>query len=229
MANQPLSNLIAAGDKIFFTAKVSGYGRELWKSDGTAAGTVMVKDIRVGNGDSFIDATPSNFLALNDNLYFVADDGGSGTELWKSDGTDAGTVMIKDIWSGSNGSLPDNLTNVNGTVFFTAENSTMGTELWKSNGTEAGTVLVKDIHPSSGIFLMYPTVVGSTLYFSTDDGTHGVELWKSDGTEAGTILTKDIHSNGDSYPSNLTPFGSQLIFTAMTPDGIRIHLTPAPL
>jgi ELWxxDGT repeat protein len=229
ISNTPLSNFIAAGDKIFFTVKVSGYGRELWKSDGTSAGTIMVKDIRVGNGDSFVETLPSNFVAIDNSLYFVADDGASGKELWKSDGTEAGTVMIKDIWSGSNGSLPDNLTNVNGTLFFTAENSSVGTELWKSNGTEAGTVLIKDIHPSSGITLMYPSVVGSTFYFSTDDDTHGIELWKSDGTETGTILTKDINSNGDSSPSNLAIFGNQLIFSATTPDGIRIHLTPAPL
>lgn len=229
ITNTSPADFIAVGDNLFFTVKITGYGRELWKSDGTLAGTVMVKDIRAGNGDGFVDTLPSHFAAIGNTLYFVADDSVSGKELWKSDGTEAGTVMVKDIWSGSNFSLPDNLKNVNGTLFFTADNGTAGTELWKSNGTEAGTVLVKDIRSSSGISIMHPTVLGSLLYFRTEDDTHGVELWKSDGTEVGTLLTKDIHSNGNSNPGNLAVFGSQLIFTATTPDGIRIHLTPAPL
>jgi ELWxxDGT repeat protein len=223
------SDFIAASDKIFFTVKVMNYGRELWKSDGTSAGTVMVKDIRVGNGDGFFDTQSSQLATIGNTLYFVADDSIYGKELWKSDGTETGTVLVKDIWAGSNFSLPDNLKNVNGTLFFTADNGSQGIELWKSNGTEAGTVLVKDIHSSSGFAIMQPTAVGSTLYFRTDDGTHGAELWKSDGTENGTILAKDINPNGNSNPLNLSVFGSQLIFTATTPDGVRIHLTPAPL
>jgi ELWxxDGT repeat protein len=80
-------------------------------------------------------------------LYFRADDGNSGFELWKSDGTEAGTVRVKDI---SGGSLsPSDLTNVGGTIYFSANEGTSGYELWKSDGTEAGTVRVKDIRGGS--------------------------------------------------------------------------------
>ena len=66
-------------------------------------------------------------------------------ELWKSDGTAAGTVLVKDILGGSSGSFPSYLTNVNGTLFFGANDGSHGNELWKSDGTAAGTVMVKDI------------------------------------------------------------------------------------
>jgi ELWxxDGT repeat protein len=84
-------------------------------------------------------------VEMGGEYYFAADDGVSGEELWKSDGTSAGTVLVKDIWGGSSSSSPAELTVVGGTIFFTAQDVTSGRELWKSDGTSAGTVRVKDI------------------------------------------------------------------------------------
>jgi ELWxxDGT repeat protein len=134
---------------------------------------------------------------VGDTLFFTARDGIHGPELWKSDGTEAGTVLVKDIHPGVRHGEPDSLTGVGGTLFFTARDGTHGRELWKSDGTEAGTVLVKDIHP--GEYDSGPSAlagVGGTLFFTARDGTHGPELWKSDGTEAGTVLVKDINAGG---------------------------------
>ncbi len=85
-------NFTEVNNIIFFSAGDNG-DRELWKTDGTAAGTVMVKDINLGPNGSY----PTNFKSLNGSLFFQADDGVNGVELWKSDGTIAGTVMVKDI------------------------------------------------------------------------------------------------------------------------------------
>src|SRR5262249_54185657 len=86
---------------------------ELWKSDGTAAGTVMVKDIIPGGaGSNPGGAYGYIFTNVNGTLYFSADDGAHGQELWKSDGTAAGTVLVADINPGSGFSNPGDLTNV---------------------------------------------------------------------------------------------------------------------
>ena len=88
---------------------------------------------------------------FNGSLYFAANDGTHGTELWKTDGTSSGTALVSDIWPGSSGSGVGLLTNVNNNVlYFQANDGTHGTELWKTDGTSSGTVMVKDINPGSG-------------------------------------------------------------------------------
>ena len=88
---------------------------------------MRVKDINSGGGSS----GPDKLTAVGNTLYFRADDGTSGTELWKSDGTDSGTVRVKDINSGGS-SGPEQLTAVGNTLYFRANDGINGTELWKS-------------------------------------------------------------------------------------------------
>ena len=110
------SYLTAVGNTLYFEATDGTNGDELWKSDGTASGTVMVKDINSGSGSS----SPSSLTAVGNTLYFEANDGTNGDELWKSDGTASGTVMVKDISSGSGSSSPYYLTAVGNTLYFEA-------------------------------------------------------------------------------------------------------------
>ncbi len=147
---------------LFFTAVGPGAsnalcGRELWKSDGTPAGTTLVKDIHPGRNFGLVgDPEPRRLTNVNGTLFFEADDSVSGKELWKSDGTLNGTTRVKDINPGALNSQPQYLTNFNGTLFFSAggpdpnTGANDGGELWKSDGTEAGTTQVKDIRLGSG-------------------------------------------------------------------------------
>ena len=91
--------------------------------------------------------TPWNLTAVGNTLYFAAIDGTNGVELWKSDGTASGTVMVKNIRSGSLSSSPYEFTAIGNTLYFAANDGTNGIELWKSDGTASGTVMVKDIYP----------------------------------------------------------------------------------
>ncbi len=133
------------------TANSGGIGRELWKSDGTKNGTTLLKDIYPGGTSS----SPSELIKSGSYVYFRATDRSSGSELWRTDGTTAGTVQVSDIRSGLYGSYPQQLTDVGGTLFFVArgtnptDGSSSGYELWKTDGTQAGTVLVKDITPAA--------------------------------------------------------------------------------
>jgi ELWxxDGT repeat protein len=221
-------DLTAVGGTLFFSANDGVHGFELWKSDGTAAGTVLVKDINpttrsFGGSYGFgYGSSPRDLTAVGGTLFFSANDGSHGVELWRSNGKAADTVLVKDINPGSTGSYIDDLTAVDGRLFFSADDGVHGSELWKSDGTAAGTVLVKDINPTIksgyeyGSFPRSLTAVGETLFFLADDGTHGFELWKSDGKAAGTVLVKDINpgSGNGSYYGNLTAMDGTLFLEA---------------
>jgi ELWxxDGT repeat protein len=148
-------------------------------------------------------------------LFFTATDGTNGTELYRSDGTAGGTLMVKDINPGSTGSYPAYLTNVKGTLFFSATDGVSGEELWKSDGTAGGTLMVRDVNPGSASSSPSDlTNVDGLLYFAAR-GAGGVELWQSDGTAAGTFLVMDINPGSTgSYPADLTRCNGTLFFRA---------------
>src|SRR6266567_938792 len=127
-------------------------------------------------------SNPSGLVNVNGTLFFVASDVNDNGELWKSDGTTVGTVLVKDIRDPYTRGLSQ-VVNVDGTLFFSAYDG-IGYGLWKTDGTPAGTVLVKDINPSDRFNLVN---VNGTLFFGTFDDVTGGKLWKSDGTAAGTV------------------------------------------
>ncbi|QGJ68784.1 Hypothetical protein PBC10988_4460 [Planctomycetales bacterium 10988] len=179
--------------------------------------TPMLIDIN----QSTVDSNPTELVEVNGSLFFAADVGNTGEELWVSDGTPGGTQLVKDLWPGLGAdSNPTSLTEMNGTLFFIANDGSSGQELWKSNGTSAGTQLVKDINPgqvSPGIYSM--TNYQGTLFFgATSTMSNDRELWKSDGTSAGTMLVKDINpGSSGSYISEFGEVNGTLLFTAFTP------------
>ncbi len=187
----------------------------LYKTDGTMAGTVSFASLKVR-----VDTTVQ-YVIMNGKIYFTGIDftGATGHELWVTDGTDAGTQLVKDIYSGTTSSQPRGLFVFNNNVYFFAKTSTDGVELWKSDGTSGGTVEVKDINPGSGNSYNsnYTSFFANNniLYFDANDGTDGVELWKTDGTSGGTVMVKDINPGSvASNAENFTALGTNVIFSA---------------
>jgi len=214
----PTAGTTPFGPRVFFSGRASSSGRELHATDGTAAGTVRVKDIWPGSGDSF----PQKFCAVGDRMFFQANDGVHGDELWVSDGTTAGTYMVLDIWPGAGNSRPSDLCALDGVVLFSAFDTTWDRELWRSDGTAAGTYRVLDILPgpvSGDPFLL--TRAGDHVYFHGTTNGLGAELWKTDGTAAGTVLVKDLNPGSFSgSPVEFCACGDRVFFIAK-PDPLQ--------
>ncbi len=193
-----ITNLTVAGSKLFFTAFNSTsidddieYDRSLWVTDGTSTGTHMIKDD---------DAAPStyrdrfsNMTAMDGNLYFAytnvdeyGNTSGLGT-LWKSDGTQSGTSLLKDLNIDSYGMIASE-----DTIYFWVDST-----LWKSDGTQIGTIEVKNF-PSS--YLNYIASNNELIYFEMyNTNPSQNEFWVSDGTEEGTIMLLKTSVQGEEW------------------------------
>src|SRR5262249_18433602 len=163
----------------------------------------LVKDINTV--PVIFSSNPQQFASLGERAFFVADTpGGSG--LWRTDGTAAGTELVKTL------NIVGNLVGVNGRLFFVASDPATGAELWQSDGTAGGTALVRDINPGQSSAFDGDArnnsfaAVGAILLFAADDGVHGSRLWRSDGTADGTVLVKEV------VPSRLSAVGDLLLF-----------------
>ena len=191
-------NPMVAGGLVYFIGNDGINGGELWVSDGSAEGTKMLKDLYPGKTGSMLNL--SFMVEMGGMVYFAPREGGGGipntrgTELWKTDGTSDGTVIVKDIVEGGNSSLVNHMVATSNHIYFSAQNNEFGNELWVSDGTEEGTIMVADINEgSSSSNPEELTVAGSFIYFFATDGIRGRELWRTDGTGDGTILVKDIN------------------------------------
>lgn len=194
-------------------AYLNGQGWCLASWNGTASMPVAVK--------CFADVVEGNGIAVAGGIaYFnaTAPNWTLGSELWKTDGTPDGTVLVKDIYPGDEGSRPADLTVVGDLVYFTATDAD-GRELWKTDGTTAGTVKVRDILPGpSSSFPNSLIAAGHEVIFAASDGLNGSEIWRSDGTVTGTRMVADVTGDsGSSSPSNLALYNNRLYFAATHP------------
>lgn len=183
-------------------------GQELWRSDGTSIGTVLVKDINTGT-TAASNSNPTNFTFFNNQVFFTSSNGTdvNGSELWKTDGTTAGTLIVKDIRTGTASANPQNYTIINATtMLFSANDGTNGVELWKTDGTETGTVNVVDYSGTTNSITWIENLNGLGI-LGQIVSTTGRELYKSDGTEANSSLLLDLNPGtglgvGSSYIKN---------------------------
>lgn len=112
-------------NKLFFNFNGAGVGNELYSSDGTVAGTGLVKDINPGTTMS----NPFFGIEANDFLYFQAQSA-NGNELYRTDGTSAGTVLVQDINPGSGNSFPEPQLVMGNKIFLAATTPATGNELF---------------------------------------------------------------------------------------------------
>jgi ELWxxDGT repeat protein len=192
-----------AGNYLYFTAFTSGGNEELWKTDGTAAGTVLVKDINPGSGTSF----PKIKTVFKDQVYFTAQEPVTDLELWRTDDVEGAILAAGDPCpnncSGAFYGTEERLfAEHNGKLYFRLSSAAGGYETWVSDGTVPGTAMFKNIKPGSGDSNPYGFLsFKGNLYFAADTTSEvGTELWVSDGTAAGTRMLKNI--NTDSYGSS---------------------------
>jgi ELWxxDGT repeat protein len=192
--------LADVGGIVYFGVNDTVNGSALWRSDGTAVGTTLVKAINPPPLSTLYSLTD-----VQGTLYFLASNRSAiPSELWRSDGTGAGTTLVKTA-----GGVFD-LTSLKRVVYFTA-----GGGLWRSDGTPQGTTLIRGNRPGGYFGPRSLTPAGALLYLVGTDKKHGEEVWRSDGTRKGTRLVRDIHrGTGGSDPTNLTAVGKSLFFTA---------------
>ncbi|MDO9712745.1 hypothetical protein [Paracraurococcus lichenis] len=205
-------DFVALGDgRALFVAYDGAQGKELWASDGTAAGTRLVADINPGGSPGWPAwSNPHDFVALGGGrALFVADDGVHGPELWVSDGSTVGTRLVKDIDPRIDGySGPGGLVGLgNGRALFAAGDGAHGKELWVSDGTATGTELVGHVDP------LYLTGLGDgravfNVHGRPEDGSEalGWWAWVSDGTAVGTVPLAPVYP-GYGHGVILDPFG----------------------
>lgn len=219
--------------QLFFTAQVSGLGIELYKTDGTEAGTLLVKDIRAGSSNGLDQNTNNDkqlFVEFNGELYFRGSTN-SSIELWKTDGTETGTVSVKNFEATQTGApvyVTNNEHEYLGVVFnnelYFVVNRSGDYELWKTDGSTAGTVIVRNGFSNISNLIVF----NNQLFFSATDVGSGNEIWVSDGTSIGTQLKHDIFPNNlnpslglGSSPDDFIIFNNEMFFTARGYDDLN--------
>jgi ELWxxDGT repeat protein len=147
-------------------------------TDGTGGGTQLVHEhhpLSIGTGFGPPRSTNGNIL------YYVPNDPATGSEVWRTDGTEAGTRVVKDITPGVGGSGQIQLFRYgSGFGMF------RGSDIYVSDGTDAGTTLLSTVD-GDGLGPAYPLVVGSRVYFRGGFSPYGSAVWRTDGTAAGTF------------------------------------------
>jgi ELWxxDGT repeat protein len=180
------------GSVFFFTVSTAG-NVLVWKTDGTTAGTLVVKNILPSDILNAPDGMPLSVVSLNGHIYFSSLTNDSTAVLWKTDGTNAGTIPVFTFHSDEAYIFVPTLGTIGNQLLLQGYDSENGYELWMSDGTTNGTRMIKEINPGK----FHPhinsfTNAGNKTFFIATDIAHGQELWITDGTATGTRMIRDL-------------------------------------
>jgi ELWxxDGT repeat protein len=177
---------LTLNDHVFIITEESSGKKSLWKSDGTAEGTVKL--------GAFNSVQP--LLVYQSELYLAIDNGITGTELYKLNASLSTVSLIKDIAPGSASGFAGELIESNDLLYFKANSGSGGINIWKSNGSFEGTALAVNLPFDNYEEL---TDVNGTIFFRRNhhDGVEKAAIWKSNGTSGGTVLVKEFEAEDE--------------------------------
>lgn len=202
--------------KVYFTAMDGVRGKQVWVTDGTEAGTKMLAEIGIGSGwdPAYTGSDPKSYIEYKGLLYFSADDGVHGGQLWVTDGTEAGTRVFAGLRAGDSPvcSYSSPFLVHNGLLHIYCQGDT-AFQVWTTDGSVEGTV---KLFNSSRAGL---TLYNGKFYYRGYDSLNGHELWVTDGTPEGTGLLVNINKTGGSSPSDFVVYNGLLYMRA--DDGIN--------
>ncbi len=206
--SDPANLVVLRPGLLLFTASTVETGRELWATDGSPAGTRLVKDVSPGVWGL---SPPGIWFAFNGRAFLATSDGVHGVEPWVSDGTEAGTHMLLDLDGASTSSGVQWIAVFGERVLIFA-----GGGMWSTDGTTAGTLPIVAAGTLGDVRGFAQS--GSVAYFTATAGA-GRELWKTDGTAAGTVRVRDIApgaTSGVHSNAPLAAMGGRVYFIAST-------------
>lgn len=240
--NSSIRTLTEYNNKLYFSGGITGTSQmELHSTDGTIIS--LVKNI-----NSSSSSNPSDLIVFNNKLFFGARESASGEELWVSDGTEMGTVLLKDLNPGTPSGDPYYIGELNGKLLFSAVDGTNSRKLWHTDGTANGTAVYADINPTAGDgvvlissedYYKKKIIKGNTFYngvyyIAGDDGANGVELWRTNGTDTGTYMVDQVGATPDTTADSdldIIFVDSNNVWLTMSngTDGLELFLFKAPV
>ena len=206
------------GAWLYFAGFDQEHGLELWRSDGTEQNTTLVKDLSPGPTSAFAQLPELTFVFFQAQLFFSANDGVHGVELWRSDGSPAGTQMLKEIHPGAGSAAITGLTATALGLFLSADDGQYGAELWRIDGATTEPLLVQDInHQPAGGHPSLLTAVDNFIFFIVTNAQKERSLWRSDGATI-TLVPLDLGIRYNKIALHATAHGLFVLI-----DDIMLH------